>query len=76
MIRVNCTIILGVFADMLNPSGLLGYLSFNLALLFFHRCIFLYGDDVKSSLYPALINEMPAPDAVFVFTKYLIIVSG
>ena len=37
----------------------------------FSLLYFLYGDDVNARciLYLASINEMPAPDAVFVFIK-------
>ena len=44
-------------------------ISFNSLYYFFHCCIFLYGDDVNAHciLYTASINEMPAPEAVFVF---------
>ena len=41
------------------------------AAVFFFIFIFFCGDDVSARciLCPASINEMPAPDAVFVFIK-------
>ena len=44
---------------------------FQLSLLFFSLLYFPYGDDVNARciLHPASINEMPAPDVVFVFIK-------
>ena len=41
-------------------------IPFNFALVFIHYCIFFM---MQRSLYPASINEIPAPDAVFVFIK-------
>ena len=41
-------------------------ISFNFALLFIHRCNFFM---VMMQTLAVLINEMPAPDAVFVFIK-------
>ena len=49
-------------------------ISFNSLYYFLHCRIFFFflcGDDVSARciLCPASINEMPAPDAVFVFIK-------
>ena len=47
-------------------------ISFNYLYYFFTAVFFFFcGDDVSARciLCPASINEMPAPDAVFVFIK-------
>ena len=76
--RVNCWGILGGLVGMVKPQGAtrifkifqvmqepLEGISFNFVLVFILYCIFFM--TMSHSLYP--INEMPAPDAVFVFIK-------
>ena len=82
MIRVNGRGNLGVFPGMMNPKGLLRYLKFSYILqeplqgISFSTIftVFLYGDDAAARfiLYPASRNEMPVPNAVFVFINYKI----
>ena len=66
---------------MTNPLGLLRYLKFSKlcknhskASLSTPFTVFLYDDDAAAHfiLYPASINEMPAPKVVFVFINYKI----
>ena len=77
MIHVNCRSILGMFVDVeslgatrLCKSHLKASLSTLLLIIVFSLLYFPYGDDVNARciLYHS-INEMPAPDAVFVFIK-------
>ena len=52
-------------------EGISSQLSLLVFFFFFLLLYFLNGDDVNARciLYPASMNEMPAPDAVFVFIK-------
>ena len=67
-----CRSILGVLVGIMIPRGLLGYLRLCMlckshlkaSLSTLLLCLF-----TTVSLYPSSINEMPAPDAVFVFIK-------